>query len=55
MRKRINRLRGKIDRHGGFDILVTHAPMHGYGDLNDLPHRGFTASFTSCWTATIPS
>ena len=42
MRKRINRLRGKIDRHGGFDILVTHAPMHGYGDLNDLPHRGFT-------------
>ena len=42
MRKRINRLRGKIDRHGGFDVLVTHAPMHGYGDLNDLPHRGFT-------------
>ena len=42
MRKRINRLRGKIDRHGGFDILVTHAPMHGYGDLNDRPHRGFT-------------
>ena len=38
MRKRINRLRGKIDRHGGFDVLVTHAPMHGYGDLNDLPH-----------------
>ena len=42
MRKRVNRLRGKIDRHGGLDILVTHAPLHGYGDLSDLPHRGFT-------------
>ena len=27
MKKRINHLRGKIDRHGGFDILVTHAPL----------------------------
>ena len=36
-------LRGKIDRHGGIDILVTHAPLHGYGDMTDLPHRGFTA------------
>ena len=26
MRKRINRLRGKIDRHGGFDILERPAP-----------------------------
>lgn len=43
MKKRINRLRGKIDRHGGIDILVTHAPLHGYGDMTDLPHRGFTA------------
>ena len=25
MKKRINHLRGKIDRHGGIDILVTHA------------------------------
>ena len=31
------------DMHaGGVDVLVTHAPLHGYGDLNDLPHRGFT-------------
>lgn len=43
MKKRINHLRGKIDRHGGIDILVTHAPLHGYGDMTDLPHRGFTA------------
>lgn len=28
---------------GGFDILVTHAPARGYGDLEDLPHRGFDA------------
>lgn len=42
MRKRIRRLQGKIDRLGGLDILVTHAPLHGYGDMSDLPHRGFT-------------
>ena len=42
MRRRIRRVRGKISRAGGVDVLVTHAPMHGYGDLNDLPHRGFT-------------
>ena len=26
---------------GGVDLLVTHAPLRGYGDLDDLPHRGF--------------
>ena len=41
MKNRIRKLRGKIDRAGGIDILVTHAPMHGYGDFSDLPHRGF--------------
>ena len=46
MKKRVNRLRGKIDRHGGVDILVTHAPLHGYGDMTDLPHRGFAAFST---------
>ncbi len=43
MKKRIRRLRGAIDRAGGFDVLVTHAPLHGYGDFSDLPHRGFGA------------
>ena len=28
---------------GGIDILVTHAPARGYGDLPDEPHRGFDA------------
>lgn len=23
------------------DILLTHAPCRGYGDMEDLPHRGF--------------
>lgn len=27
--------------HGGIDLLVTHAPAAGYGDMEDLPHRGF--------------
>ena len=25
----------------GFDILLTHAPCRGYGDMEELPHRGF--------------
>lgn len=26
---------------GGCDILLTHSPARGYGDMDDLPHRGF--------------
>ena len=25
---------------GGIDILLTHAPCRGYGDMEDIPHRG---------------
>ena len=25
----------------GFDVLITHAPAKGYGDLEDTAHRGF--------------
>lgn len=25
----------------GFDILLTHAPCRGYGDMEDIPHMGF--------------
>ena len=41
IRKR--RLAAKLLRGGsyGFDILLTHAPCRGYGDMEDLPHRGF--------------
>lgn len=27
---------------GGVDLVVTHAPVRGYGDLDDLPHQGFS-------------
>lgn len=42
MQRRIWRLRWKLWRRGGFDILVTHAPARGINDLEDLPHRGFS-------------
>jgi len=37
-RLRTDRFRGAGE---GFDILLTHAPCKGYGDLDDLPHTGF--------------
>lgn len=41
MEKRIERLRNMIKFYNGFDILLTHSPAAGYGDLEDLPHKGF--------------
>ncbi|MBO4459693.1 MAG: metallophosphoesterase family protein [Clostridiales bacterium] len=41
MRWRAAKLAPKIALAGGLDVLVTHAPAKGYGDLDDLPHRGF--------------
>ena len=41
MRKRVRKLRWKLFRSKGFDILVTHAPAYGLNDGEDLPHRGF--------------
>ena len=43
MRRRIRRLRLKLWRYGGFDILVTHAPMQGFHDGEDRCHQGFAA------------
>ena len=43
MNKRIRKLRLSLWRHHGFDILLTHAPGKGLGDLEDLPHQGFEA------------
>lgn len=41
MKRRLFRLGIPLRRSKGFDILLTHAPMHGLNDLDDLPHRGF--------------
>ncbi|MBE6109591.1 MAG: metallophosphoesterase [Erysipelotrichaceae bacterium] len=41
MEKRIQKLKLKLKLMNGFDVLLTHAPAYGYGDLDDLPHKGF--------------
>lgn len=41
MQRRARRLRYRIWRHGGFDILVSHAPAYHLNDGMDLPHQGF--------------
>lgn len=41
MRQRFNRLRFKIWRKNGIDILLTHAPAKDFHDGDDLPHKGF--------------
>ena len=43
MRCRIRKLRRKLRRAGGADIVLTHAPVRGYGDLDNVAHRGFEA------------
>ena len=41
MRRRIRKLRFQLWRSKGVDIVVTHAPPAGVGDLSDNAHRGF--------------
>lgn len=41
MCRRVWRLFRHFRLHGGFDILLTHAPAFGVDDRPDLPHRGF--------------
>ncbi len=42
MRRRVTRLRARMALSGGFDILMTHAPIAGFHDGDDLCHRGFS-------------
>ena len=41
MRWRIFKLKWKIRKHKGVDIVVSHAPLAGVGDADDFAHRGF--------------
>ena len=43
MRWRIHRLRLKLALTGGVDIVLTHAPVRGFGDEDNRTHRGFEA------------
>ena len=39
MGRRIKRLKGKLKN--GVDLVVTHAPVRGYGDMPDHTHTGY--------------
>lgn len=41
MRRRAKRVSRSIRALGGVDILLTHAPARGLGDMDDIPHQGF--------------
>lgn len=41
MQKRVNKMRFKLRKSDGFDILVTHAPAYQLNDGDDIPHKGF--------------
>ncbi|MCR4640748.1 MAG: metallophosphoesterase family protein [Lachnospiraceae bacterium] len=43
MNRRVRRLKHKLRKYGGFDILMAHAPARHIGDGDDRPHQGFTA------------
>ena len=45
MKKRVRKLRRKIKKAGGLDILITHSPAFELNDSTDLPHTGFQAFY----------
>ncbi len=46
MRRRMHNLWLSLKWHGGFDILLTHAPARGQGDLDTPVHAGFETFLT---------
>ena len=43
MRRKVVALGLRAALTGGIDVLVTHTPPRGHGDLPDGPHEGFDA------------
>ena len=43
MKKRARKLRRKIKKNEGIDMLITHSPAYHINDSDDLPHTGFEA------------
>ena len=43
MESRIRKMRRKIQKAGGVDIVIAHAPPMGLGDAPDNAHKGFAA------------
>ena len=41
MRRRVKKLKRALQKNGGFDILMTHAPARHFNDFDNLSHRGF--------------
>lgn len=41
MEKRIRKMRRKIRKNGGFDIVIAHSPAFNINDSADLAHTGF--------------
>ena len=41
MRWRVQKLKLKLLRRKGFDILLTHSPAYQLNDGEDIPHQGF--------------
>ena len=41
MKRRLWKLKPKIWRNKGIDILLTHAPAKDFHDGQDMPHHGF--------------
>jgi Icc-related predicted phosphoesterase len=46
MAARVRRLWRQLRRHGGFDILMTHAPARHLNDFDSVSHRGFDCFVT---------